>query len=227
VGAIRTGTRSGPSAFITAAVLCTVALAVIGLATLAGGCHGSRTSESSESGPAVRTVRVSRAKLFGDDFQRLEPRLGLTASGAVRLDAPGPDLFVGFVPEVWRAGLLSKSPGSGDTRAHEPSEVSFSLREVVDPTGRRVYRLVTAVVGPSDKSSMTFDVAIPEPGKHGTRFCTQELDGPREIAEGEVIPVWGYVIPEGNGSPTSLEEAIKTSRWALIVKLRWGRAEGR
>ena len=70
-------------------------------------------------------------------------------------------------------------------------------------------------------------------GRYATRFSElgfQVTPGNRYaylLSEGEVIPVWGYVIPEGNGSPTSLEEAIKTSRWALIVKLRWGRAEGR
>jgi hypothetical protein len=153
----------------------------------------------------------------------------LTATGCVRIDAPGEDLFFGFELEVWELGK-PRSLGSSRSRVRVPVEASFSVREALDPKEGRVYRAVAAVADASgQRASHSFTVAAPD--VTGTLQMSRAVDlaGPRELAEGEAaVPVWAFVIrTDGRMDGEPLEEAVKVARWALVVKARWERPESR
>ncbi|AWM35689.1 hypothetical protein GobsT_66270 [Gemmata obscuriglobus] len=202
-------------------LFCAIVLAVV------GGCRRSPTAPT-DSGAPARVVRVAPAKLLTGELGRLSPHLDLTATGCLRLDAPDEDLFFGFEPELWEMGK-PRTLGSSKSRVRGPSEVSFSIREAHDSKGGRVYRLVTAVATPSGQgASHSYTAAVPEVSDMGQMSRAVDLAEPRELAEGEVVPVWAFVVrTDGRMDGEPLEEAVKKARWALVVKARWERPENR
>ncbi|MDY3554406.1 hypothetical protein R5W24_003528 [Gemmata sp. JC717] len=202
-------------------LFCAIVLAVL------GGCHRAPTAPTDPGAPA-RVVRVAPAKLLTGDLGRLSPHLDLTATGCLRLDAPDEDLLFDFEPELWELGK-PRSLGAARSRVRGPSEVSFSVREAHDSKGGRAYRLVAAVAAPSGQgASHSYTVAVPEVSDLTQMSRAVDLAGPRELAEGEAVPVWAFVVrTDGRMDGAPLDEAVKKARWALVVKARWERPENR
>jgi hypothetical protein len=64
---------------------------------------------------------------------------------------------------------------------------------------------------------------IDRPEFEGSSSWKVELSESREVSEGDVVPVWAYVIStNGMHDPlANLEDAPKKARWALVVKMKW------
>ena len=188
------------------------------------GCERTVAPEKSNS---AAIVRISPSKLFTGEFARVEPHLGLAASGCVQIDVPVSKLFIGFEPEIWQEGKAPRSLGTSLTREKDPTHASFSMREVRDAEGKRKYRLITAVSGPSGSlSSESYDFDLPAKNSQITDYKTthyqpMELSEPRELKEDEATPIFGYAMCKDGKDNPSLLSVPNTVRWAIVIKMRW------
>jgi hypothetical protein len=169
-----------------------------------------------------RTIRVSPSNLLTGELRRLGPHLNLTGESCVRIEAPGDEFFLGYELELWENGKYVRWLGKGQSRVKDPEEMSFSLQAFTGSKGEPLFRHVIAVLAPkSGFTTTTQNVKRPEVDHSGS--WKVELTEPRELLEGETIPVWAYVISTEPGHDPShkLEEAPKSARWALVVKVKW------
>ena len=209
--------------FTLICLLAIVPVAVIG--SLGGGCH-KRTLDTESLAPAASSVRLSPAKLFSGDLRRIEPHLGLTASGCVHVEITGPDLMLGLETELRRDGKRVRSLGSGSSRTRESGDLSFSMTEITDAEGNKRFRIVEAMTGKFSKTSMTPVLDLPEQAG-GTMRGTTEFGETLDLPEGQYVPVWAYVVHKDMKHPvlSPIEAAAESARWALVIKLRWERAD--
>lgn len=184
---------------------------------------------STTSRPAAETiapsVRLVPAKLLAGELERLRPHLRLTATGFFRAEITGRDVMIGSDWELWKDGKRSQELGSHLTRTEAPAEVSYSLQAFVNHEGKKKFSLVDAITGATGGTHTTeFD----QPESFGTTMSgTAEIREPVVLPEGESVLIWAYLIHNDMKRPvlSPIEDAVKNSRWALVVKARWERPE--
>jgi hypothetical protein len=210
----------------------------------------NRTSDNSNEVGSV--LRVSPDDLFSGDLKHLQPHLGLTAAGCVKLEAPNQIHRIVLETEVWENGQSrpgptlfsyasyvrhSRSVNGGpsqtwNTYTRKPDSASFSLREVNDANGKRTFHFVGAVASGGSLESMSTDIQIQEVKGDALEIRSsyiKKLDGPSQVAAGEKINVWSYIKefqkPPGQYQEVkTIEEAAKAAVWAFVVKIIWERS---
>jgi hypothetical protein len=185
-----------------------------------------RSAESGETGASQRegprTIRVSPSKLLTGELRRLGPHLNLMGESCARIEAPGDEFILGYERELWENGKYVRWLSKGNSRVKDPEEMSFSLQAYTGSKGEPLFRHVIAVLAP--KSATTFSTEnVKRPEFDHSSSWRVELTEPRELAEGESIPVWAYVISTDgvHDGTAKLEDAPKKARWALVVKMKW------
>jgi hypothetical protein len=184
--------------------------------------HSGESRETTASqGDVPRTIRIRPSKFLTGELRRLGPHLNLTGESCLRIDAPGDEFFLGYELELWENGKYLRWLGKGNSRVKDPEEMSFSLQAFTGSKGEPMFRQVIAVLAPKSGLTWTENVNRPEFG-HSSSWKV-ELTEPRELPEGETIPVWAYVISTDgvHNHSAKLEDAPKKARWALVVKLKW------
>ena len=173
--------------------------------------------------PAPRVMRVSRSELFTGDLKRLEPHLGLTSSGCIKIDFEGPEIWFGTEEEVWQDGKLLQGLSKSNSRLEGPKEVSFSLKQITYDDKPK-HRMVSAVSAKSRGGSSAFTGVLP--GTPGNSSGVAELDAPIELEPGKSIAVFAFVEDEHKpGQEYSLggtfDEKIKRAKRAIVFKISW------
>jgi hypothetical protein len=191
------------------------------------GC-GRHPAQSSAPTPVSYAVRVSSSDLFLGDLKRLEPHLGLRASGCVHLDIGKPDVSIAVKPEFWRDGKKLRS-ASLFTRGAKPgpADVSISLREMTDFHGKPQYDVTTAISGASGDTSVhsAHDAPVITEGPTGEK----KLRGPVDLPPNKLVAVWAWLRYDSKADAPyppasykgSFEEAAKGAKWAVILKVGW------
>jgi hypothetical protein len=199
-----------------------VILAAVVTVPLAVGSFRPQQPTVLTSGPVLR---VSPSKLFTGELQRIEPHLGLAATGCVKLEpiGIGGDIFLNTWSEIRRAGQPPRELGSESNRMRSPTEASFSLREFTDTTRKKRYDLVVATLGDSGGTSTShLDDFFPQ--DEATQRKSRSpitLREPLELSERVQVPVWAFVVNDSGRIEDDLQKAIDTSPCALVVYLGW------
>ncbi len=207
--------------------LALVVVATVAVAIVLSRYKTFRDTTTTTTSPEVEppSVRLVPAKLFSGDFERLRPHLRLTATGFFRAEITGREVMLGSDWEMWKDGKKSQELGSHLTRTESPAEVSYSLQAFVTHEGKKKFSLVDAITGVTGGTHTTeFD----QPESLGTTMSgTAEIREPVVLPEGESVLIWAYLIHNDMKRPvlSPIEDAVKNSRWALVVKARWERPE--
>jgi len=201
-----------------------VLLPTLALLGISAGCRRSATSDNAEATPASGVIRINPSELFINDLKRLEPHLGLT-TGCVRLESPDKELFFGIEWELWESGQRVRGLGYAQSRVRKPEMASFSIKETTGPKGEQRYRLVSSVSDRTGSGGQATDNFALEPVnvKETLMSSPEKLDGPRDLAEGEKVLVWAYVIHQDMKHPRgpTINDALAKCHRALAVKVWW------
>ncbi|HEY9632170.1 MAG TPA: hypothetical protein V6D14_02105 [Coleofasciculaceae cyanobacterium] len=175
------------------------------------------TQEQAQKG----MLRISPSELFTGELKRLEPHLGLTGSGCVKVDYKGVALPIDLEWELWQNGTF-KSLGHSSTSITQPSEVSFSVKEVSRDKETSKYQLITAVSEQSGYTSTTRSVELPKlEGATTQKRLTNTID----IKDTKAIAVWALLANQGSVDTRDdepFEEATKRVETALVFKFSPG-----
>lgn len=207
--------RMGKMLFI---VVATVVLSILVYRANSLRNPSSGTNPVGES--KVPSVRLVPAKLFAGDLERLRPHLRLAATGFFHAEIMGPDIMLGWELELWKNGKKKRDGSSSFHRTRESSDLSFSLQEIAGSDGKKRFSLVCAVAGGTDTTELDY----PELSGN-SMWGTAEVNEPVVLLENEPVPIWAYVVHNDMKHPVSspIEEAVKNSRWAVLMKARWSR----
>jgi len=138
-------------------------------------------------------------------------------------------ITIGIESELWLEGKRAKSLIASQLPGQATGEMSFSLQEVKGVNGQRQFRFVLATTEDSGSSAMTTELDQPEPVEGGSMSTTAQLREPLDLPEGQYVPIWAFVVHKGltyDGSQIhSMEDAVKASHWAILIKAKWERPD--
>lgn len=181
-------------------------------------------------GPPPGIIWITPAEFVASDaadVKRVVSHLGW-ATGAVRVQYSGPKEYIQLIDEVWENGEKGVNTRSiGLTDLPVDGTVSISLERDLNAQGSsRFDRL--AVVYPQGTSWRP--VHRSDSGTEGTwrtAICRSFV----EVTDADEPIVWVHVFipsvdgmtvysePAGGYTPKSLEELVRTARWALVVRV--------
>ena len=174
--------------------------------------------------PKPPAARVSPAELFTGELKKLEPHLGLTASGCVAVEPAGGEQAFYLQLEEWKDGKRADSLPGLSLTSGKPFEVSVSVREDPGRFGKPMYRVVVAWSGGGKSESRAGRVAIFETGDGLTVYPKKPLARAIDLEERGSAVVWGLMAGKLRDSTIdpkeSVEEMAKRVPWALVLRIQ-------
>lgn len=167
------------------------------------------------------TSKVRPSQLFTGDMLRLEPHLGLTGHGCVKMTFDeSKDLDVKV--HVWTTGKKSEPVIGASASPVKAGEVSISVREEVNRDGKMMYKLIVASPGGTFRSWADIPAEIRGTGS---------MSLPNEIAikDGAALPVWALIGSKsgvlGFNSTENIEQVAKRVDWAMVLSISLKKAK--
>jgi hypothetical protein len=176
-----------------------------------------------EDKPKPSAARVRPAELFTGELKKLEPHLGLTASGCVAVEPAGVAQAFYLQFEEWKDGKRAETLPGLSLTSGKPFEVSFSVREDPGRFDKPMHRVVVAWAGGGKTDSRAGRVAIFETGDGLTAYQAKPLAKAADLEEKGSVVVWGLMAGKLRDSTIdpkeSVEEMAKRVPWALLLRV--------
>jgi hypothetical protein len=173
--------------------------------------------------PKPPVARVSPAEFFTGELKKLEPHLGLTASGCVAVEPAGGEQAFYLRLEEWKGGKRADTLPGLSLTSGKPFEVSVSVREDPGRFEKPMYRVVVAWAGGGKSESRAGRVAIFETGDGVTAYPVKPLAKAIDLEGKGSVVVWGLMAGKLRDSTIdpkeSVEEMAKRVPWALLLRV--------
>ncbi|AMA72181.1 hypothetical protein ACH33_04470 [Aneurinibacillus sp. XH2] len=164
---------------------------------------------------------ISPTDLFEGDAAKFQAFLG-PLSGAVKIKYKGNKRKLKSTIELWENGKKTQTIGGEETdifskQGEFNGELAFSFQEETIEKTKPQYTVTSALIHEGGYSSSTFHLnKNAQHHIHGIVNLKQDL----AIADNADVAVWGIQATDENSiSTSSPEQALKTAKWLLIVKI--------
>lgn len=160
-------------------------------------------------------AEVTPAQLFSGELQRLEPHLGLSGHGCVRVSFDG-EKKLNVEVQVWHKGK-SVTEMSGSQSPVKAGEVSISVREAINSNGKMMYKAIVAAPGGTRAGWIDMPVGM-------RAMSSADFRHKRTIKDGTPVAIWALIGSQrGNltsNSEETVEQAAQRADWALVLSIR-------
>jgi hypothetical protein len=173
------------------------------------------SDRAQEDWPEGVVAGVTSTGLFQGDARRLGNHFDFIGTACIKVDFKAKKLPYSEDPVEWRNGKVHEQKELARGSFTEPSEVTFSLREVKERKGKAKYAAVGAVPG----ERWAADFEKPQIKFKPQIACQQNLERPVEVKRDEPVAVW--LRYEGKGALPYSAEGVPLDAKAKEVEWGW------